>query len=242
MKKSKHPGIKWISAHAVRKLPRRHCCAAHDLTGQHSHSNSPLEKPLRDAGHVRALLAILIINLVMCGFEVVYGFDAKSTSLLADALDLASHIFLAIVSILAVRNGERWKIRAALFKGMIMAGLGLSILIDAIHRVGAHVVPDGHTMSAVAAVGLIANLICLAVLFRHREDDLNIRSTWLCSRNDVIADVATLLTSVLVLWRQSAWPDMVFGSAVALLVISSSVGLTLQALRLLKTVPSGRPT
>ena len=123
-----------------------------------------------------------------------------------------------------------WRARAALLKGVLMLGFGIRVLVEAGLRLGSGVPPVASTMAGVGALALAANTTCFALLWRHRADDLNLRSTWLCSRNDLIANTAVLVAAVAVARLDSLWPDLVVGVGIALLFLRTAATVLRESL------------
>ena len=111
---------------------------------------------------------------------------------------------------------------AALLKGGIMALFGTAVLIEAVYKAFIDDVPAADTMGLIGTLAFFGNGICLFLLFRHRSDDLNMRSTWLCSRNDIVANIAVLSAAGLVKTSNSHWPDIMVGTAIAALFLKSA--------------------
>jgi Co/Zn/Cd efflux system component len=103
-----------------------------------------------------------------------------------------------------------------------MAAFGVGVLLAAGFRLRAGVPPLAPTMLAIGTLALVANAYCFALLWRHRADDINLRSTWLCSRNDLIANGAVLVAAGLVAWSESLWPDVIVGIAIAILFLRTA--------------------
>ncbi len=171
-------------------------------------------------GHV--LVAVLAVNATMFCVEFGAGILSGSTALLADSLDMLGDSFVYGFSLLVLHRSLAWRARAALAKGVIMGVFGVGVLLQAGFQVGAGVPPLAPTMLAVGALALAANAFCFSLLWRHRADDINLRSTWLCSRNDLIANGAVLFAGGLVAWSQSFWPDVVVGIGIAILFLRTA--------------------
>ncbi len=140
-------------------------------------------------------------------------------------------------SLYAVTRGARGKALSALLKGGIMAAFGLLVLLQAIYKSLHPEIPVVEMIGAIGLLALFANGSCLALLWRHRADDINMRSVWLCSRNDIIANVSVLFAAVGVWQLGSAWPDIVVGAALAALFFRSSIQVIRDALRELRAIP-----
>ena len=175
------------------------------------------------------LVTVLWINLAFFAIESIAGVLAASTALLGDALDMLGDAFVYGFSLYAVSRGVLWRTRAAELKGWIMLAFGVAVLLEAAYKVGVPEVPHYPTMGFVGAAALAANACCLTLLWRHRDDDINMRSVWLCSRNDVIANVSVLLSAVAVWMWQSQIPDLVVGVAIAMLFVRSAVHVLRQS-------------
>src|SRR5438046_5503643 len=149
--------------------------------------------------------------------EGVAGLLAHSTALLADSADMLGDTIVYGFSLYAVGRGARWQGRAALLKGGIMAFFGLGVLGEAGMKLAQGVVPTAPLMGGMGLLALAVNTCVLGFLWRHRGDDVNMRSAWLCSRNDVIANASVLLAAGGVALTGSAWPDILVGLAFALM-------------------------
>ena len=170
----------------------------------------------------RTLKWVLAINSVMFGVEFGVGMAAGSVALMADSLDMLGDALVYALSLYAVSRGVRWKAGAAMVKGLVMAAFGVFVLAQLAYRISHAVPPDTALMGAIGALALAANLICLRLLTRHREEDINMRSVWLCSRNDIIANVSVLVAAGLVTVTHQAWPDWVVGLGIAALFLHSA--------------------
>ena len=150
------------------------------------------EYALRES-HSRVLWIVLAVNAVMFLAEGAAGLLAHSTSLLADALDMLGDALVYGFSLFVLARSARWQAGAAFAKGAFMLVFGLAVLGEAIYKVFHPVMPSVATMGIVGGLALAANLVCFFLLYRHRGDNLNMSSTWLCSRNDLIANIGVLL-------------------------------------------------
>ncbi len=170
----------------------------------------------------RVLAVVLAVNVAMFCIEFGAGLLSGSTALLADSLDMLGDSFVYGFSLLVLHRSLAWHTRAALAKGVIMAAFGVGVLLAAGFRLRAGVPPLAPTMLAIGTLALVANAYCFALLWRHRADDINLRSTWLCSRNDLIANGAVLVAAGLVAWSESLWPDVIVGIAIAILFLRTA--------------------
>jgi cation diffusion facilitator family transporter len=169
------------------------------------------------------LKIVLVINLSMFFVESRYGIISRSTSLLADSLDMLGDAFVYAFSLYVIGRSQRQNSLVSLLKGLIMALFGVGVIGQAVYRYFSPGVPMAETMGIVGAAALLANLACAFLLLRHRHDDINMRSTWLCSRNDVIANIGVLIAACLVGTTRSKYPDLIVGIAISFLVLRSSV-------------------
>jgi cation diffusion facilitator family transporter len=188
--------------------------------------------------HKKVLTAVLIINAVLFVVEATAGLLANSTALLADSLDMLGDALVYGFSLYVLWRSAEWKARAALLKGAIMALFGLAVLVELVVKMISGALPSAETMGIIGALVLLGNGICFLLLFRHRSDDLNMRSTWLCSRNDIIANVSVLVAAAGVGIFHSAWPDILVGGAIAALFLKSALSVlseSFQALRIWRT-------
>lgn len=173
-----------------------HCCA---------HSCPP--KAAQDPRYRRALWIALFVNALMFGVELVGGVQSGSTSLLADAVDFFGDAANYGVSLLVLSMAAIWRSRAALFKGLCMGAFGVFVLGKTAWSVAAGVVPEPVTMGVIGLLALSANLGVAILLYTFRTGDANMRSVWLCSRNDAIGNVAVMLAAAGVFGSGSGWPD-----------------------------------
>jgi Co/Zn/Cd efflux system component len=169
------------------------------------------------------LKIVLGINAVMFAVELTAGLLAGSVSLVADSLDMLGDALVYGFSLYVVARGAKMKAISALLKGGIMAAFGLFVLGQAIYKIIVPQVPVFEAMGAIGLLALAANGTCLALLWRHRADDINMSSVWLCSRNDIIANVSVLFAAFGVWLSGSGWPDILVGLALAALFLRSAL-------------------
>ena len=179
-------------------------------------------KTLRDE-HRKVLIVVLVINAVLFVVEAGAGLLAHSTALLADSLDMLGDSLVYGFSLYVLWRSAEWRATAAILKGIVMAAFGVGVLAEAVYKATAAVVPVAETMGIIGLLVLFGNGICFLLLFRHRSDDLNMRSTWLCSRNDIIANLSVLLAAAGVRIFDSGWPDILVGGAIAGLFLRSAL-------------------
>ncbi|MGH7307442.1 MAG: cation transporter [Candidatus Rokuibacteriota bacterium] len=181
---------------------------------------------------------VLAINVAMFLVELAAGLVAHSTALLADSADMLGDAIVYGFSLYVIGRGAVWQARAALLKGGIMAAFGAGILVEVGIKLARGVTPSAGLMSGVGLLALAANASVLFFLWRHRADDVNMRSVWLCSRNDVIANAGVLLAALGVALTASAWPDIAIGLGIAALFVTSAVAVIRAALRPVAPSPS----
>ena len=186
-------------------------------------------RPIHDR-HRRVLQVVLWINVAMFLAELAAGLIAHSTALVADSVDMLGDAIVYGFSLYVIGRGPAWHARGALLKGGIMAAFGAGVLVEVVAKLARGLTPEASLMGTVALVALVANGSVLALLSRHRGDDINMRSAWLCSRNDVIANAGVLVAALGVGLTGSAWPDVLIGLAIAALFVLSAVGVIRQAL------------
>lgn len=184
---------------------------------------SELERLATQADQRRVLIVVLVINAVMFIVEFAAGLIAGSTALMADATDMLGDALVYGVSLFALSRGDRWKAGAALFKGVLILFLGIAIVVNVAIKLTSGVPPSSTLMLVFGALALIANLACLSLLWRFRAQDINMASTFECSRNDVINNLGVLAAAGGVLALSSPWPDLVIGGLMAALILRSAV-------------------
>lgn len=163
------------------------------------------------------------VNAAMFVVEFCAGLVSGSVSLLADSLDMLGDALVYGFSLYAIAESQRTKALSALFKGIIMAAFGLFALSQVIYKLAVPHVPSFEAIGAVGLLALAANGFCFALLWRHRVDDINMSSVWLCSRNDIIANVSVIAAAAGVWLTGAAWPDLVVGVAIAALFLKSAI-------------------
>lgn len=207
-----------------------HCCESKGVE---------LERLARQADQRRVLVIVLIINLGMFFAEFGAGLVAGSAALMADATDMLADAFVFGLSLYAVARSDRWKAGVAAFKGALILVLGLGILVNVAVKIQSGVPPSSSLMLIFGGAALVANLICVVLLWRFRAQDVNMASTFECSRNDVISNVGVLIAAGLVAATSSPWPDIVIGLAMAAVVLRSAVRVLSDSLPQLKAGPAG---
>jgi Co/Zn/Cd efflux system component len=185
------------------------------------------------------LKTVLAINAAMFAVELTAGLIAGSVSLVADSLDMLGDALVYGFSLYVIARGTRMKAVSALAKGGIMAAFGLFVLAQAVYQVLVPEVPAYEAIGGIGLLALAANGVCLALLWRHRSDDINMSSVWLCSRNDIIANVSVLFAALGVWATGSGWPDILVGLAIAALFLRSAAHVLRGAMAELRVADAG---
>jgi cation diffusion facilitator family transporter len=183
----------------------------------------------QSAAYKRVIWLIIAINAGMFAVEVVAGALAGSMALQADALDFLGDSATYAVSLAVIGSTLRVRATAALIKGFSLGAVGLWVLGSTLWRVLAAPVPDETVMGAVGLLAFAANLVSALLLMRWRDGDANVRSVWLCSRNDAIGNLAVIGAAGCVALSGSAWPDLIVAAGMAGLFLHSSTRVIRQA-------------
>jgi len=182
----------------------------------------------------RVLKIVLAVNAVMFLVEFVSGWIAKSSALQADSLDMLGDALVYGFSLYVLHRSASWKATAALLKGSIIVGFALFVLVSTTMKVITGTVPAYETMGAVGVLALAANALCLYLLYSHRRDDINMRSTYICSRNDILSNSAVLFAALGVSLTGSGWPDIAVGYGIAILFLGSAWPILREAISTLR--------
>jgi Co/Zn/Cd efflux system component len=196
-----------------------HCCG-------HDHHTSDDREP---EGYRRVLWAALGINATLFLIEIAAGLVAGSASLQADALDFLGDTGNYAISLFVIGKALRYRSGAALAKGGTMGVLGLWVIATALWHALHGTLPEAETMGVVGFVALAANAACFGLLWAYRSGDSNMRSVWLCSRNDVLGNLAVLLAALGVFGTGTGWPDVIVAAIMAGLALQASILVIRQA-------------
>ncbi|MDH3871245.1 MAG: cation diffusion facilitator family transporter [Gammaproteobacteria bacterium] len=175
------------------------------------------------------LIVVLVLNAGMFLAEFSAGLVAGSTALLADSLDMLADALIYALGLFALGRAAHWRSRAALASGLFQLALGTGVAGQAMTKVFVDGLPDVATMGLFGVLALLVNTACFLLLARFRHGDINLRATWICSRNDMIGNVGVLVAAGLVIQLDSMWPDIVIGLLIALLVIRSALRIIAEA-------------
>lgn len=169
----------------------------------------------------KALWIALILNLTLFIVEVMGGFIAQSSSLWVDALDFLGDSFNYAISLAVLGMGLYWRATVALWKGITMFGLGLFIIAKIASSYWFGIVPEPMVMGGIAILALGVNLTCAIILYAFKDGDSNMQSVWLCTRNDVIANIAIFAAAIGVFGTKAFWPDLIVACIMVILGVSA---------------------
>ena len=193
-----------------------HCCTPSPVN---------LDRHRANASYRRALWAVLAINSAMFVVEIGAGLAAGSASLQADALDFLGDAANYAISLFVVAMALRYRATAAMIKGLTMGAFGLWIIGTVIWHALYGTLPSAGAMGAVGVTALIANAASFALLWAHRQGDANMHSAWICTRNDVLGNLAVLMAAFGVFGTGTGWPDLVVAAIMATLALQRPAGL-----------------
>ena len=177
------------------------------------------EVEIKDQSQRQVLYWLLGINATMFVIEMGIGLFADSTALIADSLDMLADAVVYGVALYAIGKSLLHKANAARISGFFQMALGLLIIIDIVRRSIYGSEPVSGLMMAMGAVALVANVICLVIIRKQRNEEVHMRASWIFSANDVIANLGVIFAGVLVFWLDSRWPDLVIGVIVSCVVL-----------------------
>lgn len=184
------------------------------------------ENPVTDTPEQRRTLwIVLALNVALTLGFAATGLAGDSSALIANALDNASDSLVYVISLLALTRSEAWKHGAARLSGGLLLLFAAGVLLDAVRRYLTGSEPLGPAMIAMALVGGVVNAICVRLLNRVRQADVNMRAAQTFSFNDFVANAGIVVAGALVLWTQRAWPDLVVGVAVAVIAVKGGVDI-----------------
>lgn len=205
-------------------------CGHHDHHGDgHDHDHHAVPAAAADPRYRRVLWIALIVNAAMFAVEVAGGLSSGSVSLLADAVDFFGDAANYAISLAVLGMAVTWRARAALLKGAAMGVFGIVVIGRVLWSLSAGATPEAATMGMIGAAALVANVAVAVLLYAWRDGDANMRSVWLCSRNDAIGNVAVLAAALGVFGTGTAWPDLVVATVMAGLAISAARSVIAQA-------------
>jgi Co/Zn/Cd efflux system component len=190
------------------------------MSALHDHSqDQDTPEAVSDPKYRKILWFALLVNAAMFAIELGAGFRSGSVSLLADAIDFLGDAANYGVSLAVLTMAMAWRSKAALLKGVCMLGFGFFVLGRAVWAAKTGLVPEAATMGMVGFLALAANIIVALLLYNYRTGDANMRSVWLCSRNDAFGNIAVMLAALGVFGTGTAWPDLAVAAGMAGLAI-----------------------
>jgi len=184
---------------------------------------------LNDPKWRRVLWIALVINAAMFGVEIVAGVAADSRALQADALDFLGDSANYAISLGVAGMALSWRARAALLKAATMLAFGLWVFASAVWGFIAGTTPQAETMGLIGALALVSNVVVALMLYRWRTGDANMRSVWICSRNDAIGNLAVMAAALGVFGTGQGWPDLLVAAIMAGLAIWGSIDVVRHA-------------
>lgn len=187
------------------------------------------QKPSVDPRFRRILWIALLVNAGMFVVELTGGWKAGSVSLLADAVDFFGDAANYGLSLFVLALAPVWRSRTALIKGLTMGGYGLFVLGTAAWNLSQGTVPEAVTMGVIGILAFVANLSVAALLYAYRNGDANMRSVWLCTRNDAIGNVAVMLAALGVFGTGTGWPDIIVAGIMGVLGLTAASTVIKQA-------------
>ncbi|GAA0535273.1 cation diffusion facilitator family transporter [Rhizomicrobium palustre] len=179
----------------------------------------------------RTVWIVLVLNAAMFLIEIIAGRLSGSLSLQSDALDFAGDTATYAISLAVIGHSMKIRARAALLKGAVLGGFAIFVLASAVWRTFVSGVPEAATMGAVGALALAVNVTAALLLLRFRNGDANVRSVWLCSRNDALGNIAVLAAAAIVSLTGTKWADLGVAALMASLFLSTSTQIVRQAWR-----------
>jgi Co/Zn/Cd efflux system component len=206
-----------------------HCCSHHHVVDVGA-------DPARQATYRQVLWFALVINLGMFLVEILASVAASSASLQADAVDFLGDTANYAISLFVLGMALRYRATAALIKGLTMGAMGLSVVVTIGWHVTHATVPEAVTMGAVGFAALVANAVVFGLLWAYRTGDANMRSVWLCSRNDVLGNLAVLLAALGVFGTGRGWPDLIVAAIMAVLALQGAWAVVIQAMAELRAI------
>ena len=173
----------------------------------------------------KTLIALLCVNSLMFVAELTMGWLAQSTGLIADSIDNFADATVYGVSLYVVGKGVLKQARSAQISGILQIVLGVGVLLEVLRRLIYGSEPQSLLMFAVGILALLANVICLKLIWKHREGGVHMRASWIFSTNDVIANLGVIISGVLVATLNSRYPDLIIGTIISIVVVSGGISI-----------------
>lgn len=184
---------------------------------------------VKNAAQRRALSYLLLINGTMFVLEVITGVLAQSTALIADSLDMLADAGVYGISLYVVGQSSIYKTRAASFSGILQMMLAGLVLYDVIKKFSFGSDPESALMIGIGCIALVANVLCLWLLAKHRKSEVHMRASWIFSKNDVIANLGVIIAGLFVTFTQSQLPDLIIGLAISIVVLRGGIQILREA-------------
>ncbi|MFQ5736203.1 MAG: cation transporter [Thermodesulfobacteriota bacterium] len=181
------------------------------------------EVEVKNREESRVLILLLGINGFMFLAEITLGILSQSTALIADSLDMLADATVYGIAMYAIGRSPLVKIKAAHLSGIFQVILGGMVSIDVLRRLALGSEPESFLMISVGMVALVANVVCLNLISKHRDGEIHMRASWVFSRNDVIANLGIIIGGVLVSMMGSRYPDLIIGLAISIVVIRGGI-------------------
>jgi cation diffusion facilitator family transporter len=179
----------------------------------------------------KVLIILLMINGFMFLFEFIFALIADSTGLLADSLDMLADAMVYAIAIYAIGRSTLVKSNSAMLSGIFQMLLGLGVLFEVIRRFIFGSEPMSLLMIIISLIALVANVICLVLLSKHKQGEVHMRASWIFSKNDVIANVGVITAGILVAYFESALPDLIIGAIIVSIVLHGSYQIFREAIK-----------
>lgn len=187
-----------------------------------------------DPKYRRILWIALIVNAGMFLVEIIFSVQADSVALLADSIDFLGDAGNYAISLWVLAMSVQARAKASLLKAAFMAVFGIVVLVNAVMNVISGVIPNAQTMTLIGFLALAANVGVAILLYAYRNGDSNMRSVWLCTRNDALGNVAVIIAALGVFGTGTAWPDLIVAIIMAVLAFTAAKQIFVQATRELK--------
>ncbi len=182
-------------------------------------SDCGCEVEIKNQSQKRVLYWLLAINATMFFVEISLGWIAESTAVIADSIDMLADAIVYSIGLYAVGRATSDKAKAAMISGYFQATLGSLILIDILRRIIYGSEPVSSLMMGVGVAALLANVICLMLIHKHKDGEVHMRASWIFSTNDVIANLGVIIGGLLVWWLDSRWPDIIIGIFISIVIL-----------------------
>jgi cation diffusion facilitator family transporter len=177
----------------------------------------------KNAKQRQTLRLVLLVNLIMFLIESGAGAIAQSTALIADSLDMLADAIVYGISLYAIGRSQLAKNKAAFLSGIFQITLALLVLVDVIRKIIFNSFPESLLMSGIGLIALLANIYCLVLISKHKDEEVHLKASWIFSKNDVIANFSVILAGIMVYLFQSNIPDLIVGVGISLLVLSGGI-------------------